>query len=653
MIFFDSKLNDELRQRGYVVLPFFDADELEQVRHLHTKHKSHSPYFHSTTFEKDVEQKKTLNKDGIGVFSEKIQQLLVPHKNLGVSFLTKPVGEKGHMPIHQDWTIVDEERFGSYTIWVPLQDVNEDNGAITVLDGSHKLHKTLRAPSLPVVISEIEDDIRPRMRTLRMKAGEAFIFNHAVIHASHLNSSGTDRIAITYGLIPNEARLYFYHLNADGSTDQYEVPDDFFLYYDNHGERPAFLKPSRTLVADYAPLSKQYFFDFMQDYNLKTMKPIFKDALLQKQFDEQGYALVDMLTTKEVEDLKGFYQTLNNDHIPEFGFHVSLDNASGEFVAGVMSKIKSVVGRAADNVFSNYKIFTSSFVVKEQNPISIVPPHQDWSFTDEDQGYVSATVWTALVDTDMNNGAMGVILGSHKFFDHHRASPAPEFKAPFDSYMFSVFPYIKLIPMKAGQALVFNNKTLHASPPNISNEVRLAVGFGVTQADAPMRHYYLKPGTDGKTLLEYEIDDYFFTHYNNGKLLNLYREGKTPDDLKLIGEVNSRVPEVAAEDLIERIKAHSNTFNTELCEHLAKLFNYSMDGTPKEELQIEINQQLESTAEVAIETSSHEEPEPVIPTFINEENKEAIVVNSIDNRSFFQKYTPLNIYRELRERVLS
>jgi ectoine hydroxylase-related dioxygenase (phytanoyl-CoA dioxygenase family) len=82
-------------------------------------------------------------------------------------------------------------------------------------------------------------------------------------------------------------------------------------------------------------------------------------------------------------------------------------------------------------------------VVKEKNPVSVVPPHQDWSFTDEDQGFISATVWTALVDTDMNNGAMGVIVGSHKFFNHHRASPAPEFKAPFDGYMFSVFSVFK------------------------------------------------------------------------------------------------------------------------------------------------------------------------------------------------------------------
>jgi hypothetical protein len=203
--------------------------------------------------------------------------------------------------------------------------------------------------------------------------------------------------------------------------------------------------------------------------------------------------------------------------------------------------------------------------------------------------------------------------------------------------------------MKAGQALVFNNKTLHASPPNVSEGVRLAVGFGVTQANAPMRHYYLKPGTDAKKLLEYEIDDYFFTNYNNGKLLQLYKEGKTPDDLKLLGELSSRVPEVAADELIEMIKAEGNTFNMELCEHLAKLFNYNMDGTPNEqpETSVEPEVMLEQVTEVVTVPEPEQQEQVQL-----EETVQIVEENVVDSRTFFQKYTPLNILREIQERVL-
>lgn len=635
MIFRDVMLNAELEQKGYVVLPFFDAVQVEELKLLYAKYKSGSPYFHSTTFSKDVDLKKQLNAEAGNIFSPQVQALFEGHKSLGASFLTKPAGKGGHMPIHQDWTIVDESKYGSYTIWVPLQDVNEHNGAITVLDGSHRLIDTLRAPSLPVVINDIEPELRQCMKTLRMKAGEAFIFNHALIHASHLNSSEADRIAVTYGLVPQQAQLLFYHKNETGTVDKYVVADDFFLNYDNHGERPTFIEPSEQVSEDFTQITKAQLYAFNHAYKASIMKPIFKDAAVQQQFETDGYVLVDMLTPEQVTDLKAYYETLNNNHIPSYGFHVSLDNKDPQFVSTVMDKIKTTIQPQADQVFDNYKIFTTSFVVKEANPVSVVPPHQDWSFTDEDEGFVSATVWTALVDTDMMNGAMGVIVGSHKFFNYHRPSPAPHFRTPIDPHVFSIFPYLKLIPMKAGQALIFNNKTIHASPPNITDNVRLAVGFGVTQAEAPMRHYYLQPNTDGKVLNEYEVDDYFFTHFNNGLLRELYEQGKYPEGLKLLGTVANRVPEgISADELIAMMKAEGNTFNVEMCEHLAKLFNYNMDGSKKEEAKPEPQQE---------ET----QPEP--------ELVEAAPADNVwhDDRTFFQKYTPLNIMREIKKRVLA
>ena len=644
MIFLDKTQNDELAKKGYVVVPFFSDEELKHAIALHAKFKSSSPYFHSTTFSKDVDWKKELNEEGAKIFSKRISSLFAAHKNLGVSFLTKPRGEGGHMPVHQDWTIVDETRFGSFTVWVPIQDVNESNGAITVIDGSHKLHTSLRAPSLPVVISVIEPQIKQRMKTLCMKAGEAFIFNHALVHASHLNTSEIDRVAITYGLVPKDAQLLFYHLNEDGSTDKYEVADDFFLQYDNHGERPNFVVPKEKMNVNFTPLTANTFDQFLNDYKVKNMKTIFKDAALQAQFEKEGYALVDMLTADEVSELKAYYETLNNNHISSYGFHVSLDNSNSEFVANVMSKIRTAVTAKADSVFENYKIFTTSFVVKESNPVSLVPPHQDWNFSEEDEGFVSATVWATLVDTDMNNGAMGLIVGSHKFFDHVRASPAPAFQTPIDPHVFSIFSYLKMIPMKAGQALVFNNKTVHASPPNISNSVRLAVGFGVTQADAPMRHYYLKPGSNAKTLLKYEIDDYFFTHYNNGKLMELYNQNKTLDDLNFLGEVENRVQSISGDDLINLIKAEGNTFNAELCEHLAKLFGFNMDGIRKKEWVSAVEETIETTQPVE-EIAMVEE----VVSFTEPVNSKS----EWESRTFFQKYTPLNIIREIKERVLA
>lgn len=643
MIFRDEKLNQELNHKGYVVLPVFDPAQIQALREIYSKHKSSSPYFHSTTFSKSIEEKQKMMAEVRGIAAPSLQNLFSDIKPLGASFLTKPVGAGGHMPIHQDWTIVDESKFGSFTIWSPLQDVNEHNGALTVLDGSHKLTLTLRAPTLPVVINGIESLVRNEMKTVALKKGEAIIFNHALIHASHLNQSSEERVALTMGFVPSEAQLLFYHLNDNGTVDQYEVDDDFFLKYDNHGERPTFVKPTRAISADFTPLTAKQFLKFRNEYKAANMKPLFKDPQLQAQLESKGWVVVDFLSDAEVKELKDFYATLNNDHIPSYGFHVSIDNNSSDFVTRVMSKIHETVKGPADKFLQDYKIITSSFAVKEKNPISVIPPHQDWSFTEEDEGFYSINIWTALVDTDMYNGALGVIDESHKFFDHLRASPPPQFKTPLDVHVFSVFPYLKLQPLKAGQALVFDSRTIHASPPNVSDGVRLAVGFVATQKDAPLRHYYLKPG-DSKKLMKYEANEYFYTHHSNSKLSQLYTEGKQPEGMTYLGEVENKAGEISDDELVEMIKRAGNTFNVEMCEHLAKLFNYNMDGSKNEE-------PVAVAEEKIIEEVKEEIVEPV--KVVTHETVQPAQQVWVDNRSFFQKYTPLNILREIKGRVLS
>jgi ectoine hydroxylase-related dioxygenase (phytanoyl-CoA dioxygenase family) len=663
MIFRDKYLNEQLETKGYVIIPFAAPAQLEKLREIYQRYKANSPYFHSTTFSDDLELKKKLSSEVGEVYTENLNSFFEHYRKMGASFLCKPFGEGGHMPVHQDWTIVDETRYASYTIWVPLQDVDETNGAITVLDGSHLFTPTLRGPTLPVVIRDLEPAVKDQLKTLRMKAGEAFIFNHALIHASHLNRTKNDRIAVTFGLIPEKAQLMFYHLNEQQEIEKYLVEDDFFMRYANIGKRPDFVEPVEIVKEEFEQVTEKRWNEFLQNYKMKQMKPIFKDARLQEQFERDGYLLVDLLNDSEVKELKEYYNTLNNDHIPFYGFHVSLDNSNADFVSGVMNKIKSVITRHADEIFKDYKIFTSSYVVKEKNPIGVVPPHQDWSFTEEDEGYTSATVWTALVDTDMLNGAMGVIVGSHRFFDHHRASPAPQFKTPLDTHVFSIFPYLKLLPMKAGQALIFDNRTVHASPPNISEGTRLAVGFGVTQADAPLRHFYMQPGSDGKKLEKYEVDDYFYTHYNNGKLSALYNEGKRPEGLKFLGLTDNRVKDISADELVAKMKAAGNTFNIEMCEHLAKLFSYNLDGSKKQEpVTVEPDPVIEKPVESAQPTVVEQEEEPVVqqvrlevaePVEQSQQVSEPIPNTWIDQRTFFQKYTPLNIIREIKSKVLS
>jgi len=353
---------------------------------------------------------------------------------------------------------------------------------------------------------------------------------------------------------------------------------------------------------------------------------LFRSPQLQSSFEKDGFVVIDLAGEKELDVLLAFYAGLRNAPMPGHGFQVSLDNEDAQFVQRVAETLIGIAGPLLERHFQDHQVFTASFVVKETNPAGIVPPHQDWTFVDETR-YWSATVWCPLQDVGLENGALGLISGSHNWYDHVRPSPSPYYEPPFKDQLALLFPYIRLLELKAGQAVVFNNRTLHASPPNLSGRPRLGVGIGITHRDAGLRHYYLLPGNDPSlrpgdrlpgedpSLIEgYAVERTFFYHYNNARLSSLYAAGRRPEDLRSIGSfpVSQRV--YAGEELQRLAEGAGNRRDDGLWRHLSALpvFASLSPGPP------------EATPSVGPVQSK---------------------------QPFWKVYTPKNVYREIRYRL--
>lgn len=339
------------------------------------------------------------------------------------------------------------------------------------------------------------------------------------------------------------------------------------------------------------------------------MRPIFKDPQLQQDFEANGFVKLQVLDAEDIETLLAFYQTLDNSHRTDYGFHVSLDNQDRAFVDAVSQKIRSVIQPKAEAYLDRCKVFTSSFVIKEPGPKAIVPPHQDWTFVDESK-FDSCTFWVPLQDVHMDNGALGVIPGSHKFFDHHRPSPSPQAKSALSDHIFTIFPYLKIIDMKAGEALVFNNRLIHASPPNTTEVPRIAAGIGITQEEAELEHHYQLPGTEPAQLERFRVDETFFLQMNNANLGELYEKGAKPTGWTSLGTSERKTTELTGEEIQALIKTvPGNSINGPLIEKMAILFNYNLDGTPKK---------AQSEPEPAPNTAASNERVYTLPNIIAE-----------------------------------
>jgi ectoine hydroxylase-related dioxygenase (phytanoyl-CoA dioxygenase family) len=634
-IFNDDKLQKQFDRDGYIVVPFLNETEVKDLSSLfYEMHKEVPGNFYSTTFNASPEFKQRINEQTEKAFGPKADGLFTGIEKLGSSYLCKSPGKDSKMPVHQDWTVVDESKFESVTIWVPLVDTNEINGAIRVLPGSHKFTNTLRAPNLVSEYAKLGDEIWNEMEALPMKAGEAFIFNHAVLHASSPNTSNKERLAITYGVVSADAQLMLYHLNEKKNLEKYLMPDDMFQRYYNIGERPLFGEKVEEFSYTVKPMSSlKLHFLINRAKRGRKMRTLFKDPAVQEFFEREGYVKLPLLNEDEVKLLLDYYKSLALKDEAGFGFHISMDVQDKSLLPKILEKIYEIALPKLSAHFENARPFVSSFVIKEKNPLGVVPVHQDWSFVDHEDEYCSVTCWSPLVDVYLDNGALGIMRGSHNFLGSYRPSPSPQVPSPIAEHMFTIFPYLQLVEMKAGEVMIFDNRTFHGSPPNASDSARIAFGIGFTQKEAQLTHYYLKPGGNKDKVLKYKVDESFFFKYNNPGLSKMFDKGELIEGYEVEAELPYVLPKFTAEELVELIKENGNGFNVPMCEKLAALFSYHADGTKK---------QQEAAAQNAEQKAAETKPELPVKRW---EWK--------DDRSFLEKYTPLNIAREIKKRLVA
>jgi hypothetical protein len=241
-LFRNKEINDNFERDGFVVIDFTSSEMVKEIaKEFYLLHPVIPVGFFCEVSNTDDKLKQDLFLRMDSLLSSQMEETFKDYKKLGCTFLCKSQGEEGKVAAHQDWTVVDEIKFTSATIWIPCQDVDEHNGALMVLPGSHLFFDKYRNNHIPVSYQGSEELISKHMITVPMKAGQAFVLNHAVIHASTLNNSDRERLVIAYAITSADASLSFYFRDknaVDNKVEKFEMPDDFFLRYNNIGERP-------------------------------------------------------------------------------------------------------------------------------------------------------------------------------------------------------------------------------------------------------------------------------------------------------------------------------------------------------------------------------------------------------------------------------
>lgn len=260
-------------------------------------------------------------------------------------------------------------------------------------------------------------------------------------------------------------------------------------------------------------------------------KDLIKDALRDK-----GVAHIPLLSADEVaailEDYRKHFSAEKNS------FYWSMYNENKSVAAQANEYVSERLLPKLIPFFGNIQPLLSSFFVKPAGG-DFIEPHQDWTFIDGEPRHLSFTCWIPLIDTGYDSGTLGVVAGSHRLTNYVRASPSPAFPKFTIEQRRMLIDNTTFFDLRAGEAVIFDHRAIHASSPSKLPAPRPAIGICFASAECTMIHYSRNPKTSD-TVFKYKVDREFYNHYNDKVLSELFAKGEKIPGYSIIGEEGFR-----------------------------------------------------------------------------------------------------------------
>lgn len=241
-------------------------------------------------------------------------------------------------------------------------------------------------------------------------------------------------------------------------------------------------------------------------------------------YDEEGYVVLERLL--DAEDMRAFRESVNlrvneiaedmvkNGLITDKLEHRPFETRLGDLFAGLSDQDFLKYGRSWRDplpgyffLMSNPKILDAvqSLIGPEifSNPVyntrpkvpkvaaGAVPWHQDKSYWPGANANPVITVWVAMVDTNLENGCLHIWPRTHRtdvLPYHNEQLTGTAFREIDDEHLKDA--RIVPLPVPAGSAILFNDRCIHMSTPNLSEGVRWSCDLRYQPTDQdPMPQY--------------------------------------------------------------------------------------------------------------------------------------------------------------------
>jgi hypothetical protein len=231
-IFADEALQSRFERDGFAVVRLMSAAEAAGFRQQLTAIRDGEDFepnssgpnsaYHVSLMDPDLAYRRRARDFAETVLAERVGRLLHDYRFLTGGFLIKPPGA-AEIEIHRDWTMTPTPAEVALNCWCALVDIDERNGGLALLPGSHALVPNIEAPGTPPFFSAYCDRLKARSVSVPLDAGEAVIFDYRALHWSSANCSPDLRAAVSAAFIPRGSRAVLFLPEGGAGKRQFRM----------------------------------------------------------------------------------------------------------------------------------------------------------------------------------------------------------------------------------------------------------------------------------------------------------------------------------------------------------------------------------------------------------------------------------------------
>jgi ectoine hydroxylase-related dioxygenase (phytanoyl-CoA dioxygenase family) len=244
-------LIENFSKNGFVKTDITEKKVLANLKKLADEHlQVKSGYFNYSLMELSPEKNVLLHTKIVEILQPLLIDLFHNYKVLSASFLVKPANFNEEMLLHQDWTFTDESAYMPVTIWIPLQKVNSNNGALFFIPGSHLLFKNFRSFDYETLRAKSEN-FKSEMTNIDVNENEVVLFHPAIFHGSFANKSNKHRLVVSATILPQEAPYWYIKKKNDCEASIQFLNEDSFFFNLRKDLKSSFFDGYNTIDIEY------------------------------------------------------------------------------------------------------------------------------------------------------------------------------------------------------------------------------------------------------------------------------------------------------------------------------------------------------------------------------------------------------------------